>query len=321
VVCRSQWLEYDQVWPRRLTTPFYSAYLKIAEGCSHRCTYCTIPGIRGPYRSRPLDAVVAEAEHLAARGVIELNLVAQDTTSYGLDQTGHSRLPALLTRLAAIPGLRWLRVLYGHPAGVTPELLAVMAAQPQICPYFDLPLQHLQDRLLRRMGRGYTVKQIRDLVATIRRVLPQATLRTSVIVGFPGETPADFAELCQVVTELECDHLGVFAFQPEESTPAARFRDQVAPGEANRRARHLKTLQAKISRRKLRRLKGTVQAVLVEGYSEETELLLQGRLAGQAPEVDGKVYLNAGWGEIGTIQPVKITKTYTYDVLGEILAG
>ncbi len=319
VVCQDDWLEYRQVWPRRLTTPFYSAYLKIAEGCSHRCTYCTIPGIRGPYRSRPLDAILTEAAQLAARGVIELNLVAQDTTAYGSDQGGPSQLPALLSRLAAVPGLRWLRVLYGHPAGITPELLAVMAAHPQICPYLDLPLQHVNDRLLRRMGRRYTQEQLRQTVALIRRRLPEAVLRTSVIVGFPGETPEDFDELCRVLAELQFDHVGIFAFQPEAGTPAARLKDQVPIKEANRRARLLKTLQARISRQKLRRLKGTVQEVLVEGYSEETELLLQGRLRGQAPEVDGKVYINAGWSEIGQIQPVKITKTYTYDVLGEIV--
>ncbi len=317
--CREDWQGYQRVWPRRLTTPFYSAYLKIAEGCSHRCTYCTIPGIRGPYRSRPFDTLLAEAEQLAGRGVLELNLVAQDTTAYGLDQGGQVRLPALLARLAAVPGLRWLRVLYGHPAGVTPELLAVMAAHPQICPYFDLPLQHVNDRLLRRMGRGYTLRQIRETVGLIREVMPLATLRTSVIVGFPGETQEDFAELCQVTAELEFDHLGVFAFQPEEGTPAARLQEQVAAREANRRARRLKLLHARITKQKLRRLKGTVQEVLVEGYSEESELLLQGRLASQAPEVDGKVYLNAGWGEVGQVQPVKITKTYTYDVLGEIV--
>jgi ribosomal protein S12 methylthiotransferase len=321
VVCQDAWLGYQRVWPRRLTTPFYSAYLKIAEGCSHRCTYCTIPGIRGPYRSRPLESILAEAQQLAGRGVIELNLVAQDTTAYGSDQKGGPQLPALLERLAGVPGLRWLRFLYGHPAGVTPELLAVMATHPQICPYFDLPLQHVNDRLLRRMGRGYTQSQIRETLQQIRRALPRATLRTSVIVGFPGETEEDFTELCQVISELEFDHLGVFAFQPEEGTPAARLREPVSVKEANRRARRLKALQGKISRKKLRRLKGTVQEVLVEGYSEETDLLLQGRLPGQAPEVDGKVLLNAGWGEIGQIQPVKITKTYIYDVLGEIVTG
>ena len=319
VFCQDDWLAYRQVWPRRLTTPFYSAYLKIAEGCSHRCTYCTIPGIRGPYRSRPLDAILTEAAQLAARGVIELNLVAQDTTAYGADQGGPSQLPVLLRRLADVPGLRWLRVLYGHPAGLTPELLTVMAAHPQICPYLDLPLQHVNDRLLRRMGRRYTQEQLRQTVALIRRHLPAAVLRTSVIVGFPGETPADFDELRRVLTELQFDHVGIFAFQPEAGTPAARLKDQVPIKAANQRARLLKTVQAGISRQKLRRLKGTVQEVLVEGYSEETELLLQGRLSGQAPEVDGKVLINAGFSEIGQIQPVKITKTYTYDLLGEII--
>jgi ribosomal protein S12 methylthiotransferase len=194
-----------------------------------------------------------------------------------------------------------------------------MAAHPQVLPYFDLPLQHVNDRLLRRMGRGYTQSRIRKTLEQIRRWLPHATLRTSVIVGFPGETDADFAELCRVLGELEFDHLGVFAFQPEAGTPAARFQNAVPAGEANRRARRLKALQGKISRQKVRRLRGTVQEVLVEGYCDQTDLLLQGRLAGQAPEVDGKVYLNAGWGEIGQFHPVKITKTYTYDVLGEIV--
>lgn len=319
LVCRDDWLDYRQVLPRRLTTPFYRAYLKIAEGCSHRCTYCTIPGLRGPYRSRPPEAVLAEAAQLLAGGVVELNLVAQDTSAYGTDRGGASQLPDLLDRLAVLPGLRWLRVLYGHPAGVTPELLTVMAAHPRICPYLDLPLQHVNDRLLRRMGRPYTQAQIRQTVARIRRRLPAAVLRTSIITGFPGETREEFDELGRVLAELQFDHVGIFAFQPEEGTPAARLQDQVPAPEANRRARRLKTLQAGIGRQKLRRLKGTVQEVLVEGYSDETDLLLQGRLAGQAPEVDGKVLINAGWSDIGRIQPVKITKTYTYDVLGEIV--
>ena len=320
VVCQGNWLGYETVWPRRLTTPFYSAYLKIAEGCSHRCTYCTIPGIRGPCRSRPLDSILAEAVQLTSRGVIELNLVAQDTTAYGVDRGGTSQLPLLLSRLAGLPGLRRLRLLYGHPAGITEELLAVMAAHPRICPYFDLPLQHVNDRLLRRMGRRYTQEQVRQTLVLIRQRLPEAVLRTSIIVGFPGETLDDFDELCRVLAELQFDHLGVFAFQPETGTPAARLKDQVPAREANHRARVLKKLQARISRQKLRRFKGTVQEVLVEGHSEETDLLLQGRLCGQAPEVDGIVYINAGWGEIGQIQQVKITRTYTYDLLGEIVS-
>lgn len=319
LVCQRCWLDYATVFPRRLTTPFYSAYLKIAEGCSHRCTYCTIPAIRGPFRSRPLATLLEEARELAARGVIELNLVAQDTTAYGRDLAGRPLLPELLEQLAAIPGLGWLRVLYGHPTGVTPELLRVMQAEPKICPYLDLPLQHVNDRLLRRMGRDYTQTAIRQLVAQIRRILPTATLRTSIIVGFPGETPEEVTELSQVLTELALDHVGVFAFQPEEHTPAARFQSQVPGREANRRARQIKTLQAKISRQKLKLRQGTVADVLVEGLCDETDLLLQGRLAGQAPEVDGKVLITAGQGEIGTLQPVKILKTYTYDLVGELV--
>lgn len=320
LVCRRPWLDYATVIPRRLTTPFYSAYLKIAEGCSHRCTYCTIPAIRGPYRSRPLATIVAEARELASRGVMELNLVAQDTTAYGRDLAGRALLPELLEALAGIRGIRWLRVLYGHPRGVTPELLAVMAALPQVCPYFDLPLQHVNDRLLRRMGRNYTQAQVRALVADIRRVLPTATLRTAIIVGFPGETPEDVAELGQVLTELALDHVGVFAFQPEEGTPAARLREQVPAAEANRRARQVRRLQAKMARQKLRQFKGKVVDVLVEGFCEETDLLLQGRMAGQAPEVDGRVLITAGQGEIGGLQPVRITRTHTYDLLGELVS-
>jgi ribosomal protein S12 methylthiotransferase len=248
LVCRGDWLEYREVSPRRLTTPFYSAYLKIAEGCSHRCTYCTIPGIRGPYRSRPLDSILIEAAQLTARGVIEINLVAQDTTAYGVDRGGTSELPLLLHRLAGVPGLRRLRLLYGHPAGITAELLDVIAAHPQICPYLDLPLQHVNDRLLRRMGRRYTQEQVRQTLALIRERLPGAVLRTSVIVGFPGETLEDFNELTGVLTELQFDHLGIFAFQPETGTPAARLPEQVPVKEANRRAQVLKKLQAKIDR-------------------------------------------------------------------------
>jgi ribosomal protein S12 methylthiotransferase len=218
-----------------------------------------------------------------------------------------------------LPGLRWLRVLYGHPTGVTPALLQVMAADQKICPYFDLPLQHVNDRLLRRMGRPYTQAQIRELVAGIRRVVPQAVLRTSLIMGFPGETPAEVEELGQVMAELAFDHVGVFAFQPEAGTPAARFRDQVPAREANRRARQVRGWQGKIARQKLRRLRGQVVDVLVEGYCEETDLLLQGRLAGQAPEVDGRVLITAGEAQVGTIRPVRLTKTYTYDLVGELV--
>ncbi len=206
--CQDPWRQYRRPWPRRLTTPFYSAYLKIAEGCSHHCTFCLIPRLRGPYRSRPLATLVQEAEALARQGVVELNLVAQDTMAYGLDLAGRPLLPDLLAALARIPELQWLRVLYGHPERLTPELLAAMAAEPKVCPYFDLPIQHVNDRLLRRMGRRYAQADLRRLVREIRTIFPQAAIRSSVIVGFPGESAADFAELCQVLEDLAFDHLG-----------------------------------------------------------------------------------------------------------------
>jgi len=308
-----------EVSPRLLTTPFYTAYVKIAEGCSHRCTFCTIPAIRGPFRSRPAEVIVQEAELLLSRGVIELNLVAQDTTGYGREGDQRSRLPELLEKIAGLPGLAWLRLLYSHPLGITPELLDVMAAHPKICPYLDLPLQHLADPVLKRMGRRYTQRQALEVIDRIRRRLPGAALRTSVITGFPGESEADFAELCRRVEEIGFDHLGIFAFQPEEGTPAARYPDQVPARTGARRARQLTRLQARLRRKQLRALKGTVQEVLVEGVSEETELLLTGRLATQAPEVDGQVYITAGQGMVGQLQKVRLTRTHTYDLEGELV--
>lgn len=317
--CRDPWRRYQRVWPRRLTTPFYSAYLKIAEGCSHHCTFCLIPRLRGPYRSRPLATLLSEAQALARQGVVELNLVAQDTMAYGLDLAGRPLLPELLTALARIPELKWLRVLYGHPERLTPELLAAMADESKVCPYFDLPIQHVNNRLLQRMGRRYGQDDLRRLVREIRTAIPGAAIRSSVILGFPGESAADFAELCQVLEELAFDHLGIFAYQPEEGTPAASYPDQVAAREANRRARRVRQQQQRLARRRWRAWRGTVQEVLIEGPSEESELLLQGRLKVQAPEVDGRVLITAGYGEVGRIQPVRLTRVLTYDLVGEIL--
>ena len=212
---------YGGVEHRYPATPAHLAYLKIAEGCSHRCTFCLIPKLRGPMRSRPLDTLVLEAEHLAAAGVKELILVAQDTTAYGQDQPGHPGIAALLRELAAIDGFRWIRLLYGHPARITPELLAAMAANPRILPYLDIPIQHGHDEVLRRMGRGYGRQDILDTVRRIRETLPGATLRTTVMTGFPGETEAHFQALADLIQEVGFDHLGVFLYSPEAGTPAA----------------------------------------------------------------------------------------------------
>lgn len=302
-------------------TPPHLAYLKIAEGCSHRCTFCVIPRIRGPQRSRPLPTLVAEARALAAAGVKELVLVAQDTTAYGRDWGGRPGIAALLKTLAAIPEFRWIRLLYSHPARITAELLSVMAAQPRICPYLDLPIQHGHDEMLRRMGRGYTRGQVLNLTRRLRERLPGATLRTTVMVGFPGETEAHFEALADLVQEVGFEHLGVFLYYPEAGTTAARLHPQVPRRLARRRARVLKELQAGMVKERLRSLVGTVQPVLVEGLSRESDYLLSGRLISQAPEIDGQVYITAGQGQVGEIQPVLLTRALPYDLVGEIVAA
>ncbi len=312
---------YARPTPRYPATPSHLAYLKIAEGCSHHCAYCVIPQIRGPYRSRPLETLVAEARGLAATGVRELILVAQDTTAYGRDGSRVPGLPALLRELCRIPDFRWIRLLYSHPARITDELLRVMADHPQICPYLDLPIQHGHDEMLRRMGRGYTRRRVLDACRRIREALPRATLRTTVMVGFPGETEAHFQALHDLVQEVRFDHLGVFLYYPEAGTPAARLTPKVPRRAARRRARLLKALQARIVTEKLRALVGTVQPVLMEGFSPESEYLLSGRLISQAPEIDGQVYITAGTAQVGEIQPVRLTRALPYDLVGEIVAS
>jgi ribosomal protein S12 methylthiotransferase len=310
---------YGGVEERYPATPAHLAYLKIAEGCGHRCTYCVIPQIRGPLRSRPLNTLVQEAENLAAAGVKELILVAQDTTAYGREQEGHPGVQTLLRELAAIDGFRWIRLLYGHPARITPELLDTMAANPRILPYLDIPIQHGHDEVLRRMGRGYRRQDILDTVHRIRETIPGATLRTTVMAGFPGETEAHFQVLYDLINELRFDHLGVFLYSPEAGTPAAAWGPKVPRREARRRARLLKAVQAKIVKARLKSLVGAVAEVLVEGVSPESDYLLTGRMKSQAPDIDGQVYITAGTGQIGEIQPVRLTRALPYDLVGEIL--
>lgn len=312
--------DYAEPQPRLPATPRHLAYLKIAEGCSHRCTFCTIPAIRGPYRSRPLKTLLAEARHLAATGVKELNLVAQDTTAYGREQVGHPGLTELLRELTALPFV-WVRLLYTHPAHFTPDLLEALGTLPRLAPYLDIPIQHGHDYLLRRMGRRYTQKQLLHLFNTLRQALPGVALRTTVMVGFPGETESHFQALFDLVAEVRFEHLGVFLYEPEAGTPAARYPEQVPRRLARSRARRLKALQARIVREKLRSLVGTVQPVLVEGVSPESEYLLVGRLATQAPDIDGRVYITAGQGQVGEIQPVRLLRALPFDLVGEIEMG
>lgn len=310
---------YAEAEARYPATPAHLAYLKIAEGCSHGCTFCLIPQIRGPMRSRPLNTLVQEAENLAVAGVKELILVAQDTTAYGRDKPGHPGVAVLLRKLAAIDEFRWIRLLYSHPARITPELLAIMAANPRILPYLDIPIQHGHDEVLRRMGRNYRRQDILDTVRSIRESLPGATIRTTVMTGFPGETEAHFQALSDLITEVGFDHLGVFLYSPEAGTPAAAWDPKVPRREARRRARRLKVLQAKLVKARLKSLVGAVVEVLVEGVSPESDYLLTGRLQSQAPDIDGQVYITAGTGQIGEIQPVRLTRALPYDLVGEIV--
>ena len=307
--------------PRVLSDPSYSGYLKIAEGCNNRCTFCTIPAIRGHYRSRPLEDLLQEAAWLASHGVIELNLVAQDTTAYGTDMAANPRLPALLEALAKTDWFSWIRVLYGYPRKINRKLLEVMGSYDSICRYLDIPLQHVSARLLKTMGRSGSAQEFQQLLRFIRDCLPEATLRTTFIVGFPGETEADFLELCEFVAQARFHRLGIFSYSPEKGTRAARFSKPVPESVKEQRLQTLADLQKEISLDYHKQLLDTVQPVLIEGLSTETDLLLEARLPSQAPEIDGCVFINKGFGQVGEIMKVKITEAHPYDLVGELVGS
>jgi ribosomal protein S12 methylthiotransferase len=309
----------DSETPRVLSGPFYSTYLKVAEGCSNRCSFCTIPAIRGPYRSRPLDDLLREAEWLASRGVRELNLVAQDTTAYGEDLGTTPRLADLLEALARTGFFPWIRVLYAHPHRITERLLEVMGSYPSLCPYLDIPFQHASERILRAMGRSGSATEFLKLLDSIRGKLPGVILRTTVMVGFPGETEADFQELHEFARQARFQRLGIFPYSPEKGTAATRLGDLVPERTKTRRLKKLVALQERISLHYHRDLVGTTQPVLIEGTSSETDLLLEGRLPSQAPEVDGRVLINRGFARVGEIMPVRLTEAHAHDLVGEIV--
>lgn len=311
---------YDESLPRLNSSPAWYSYLKIGEGCSNCCSYCVIPQLRGAYRSRPLEALVAEAERLASRGVKEINVISQDVTRYGSDLDDGSTLETLLRRLAAIEGIQWIRLLYAYPDGITDSLIALMRDEPKICKYLDIPIQHIADPVLKRMKRRSSEAQIRSLIASLRREIPGIALRTSLIVGFPGETVDDFASLMQFVEQTQFDRLGVFCYSREENTPAATMPDQISERVKRERYRKLMRAQARLSFRRNRALIGTTEQVIVEGYSEETDLLLRGRSSRQAPDIDGQVYITAGTAEVGDIVSLKVTDSSDYDLIGEIVA-
>ena len=310
---------YNDELPRLQSSPHYTAYLKIAEGCSNNCAYCVIPSLRGALRSRPLASLLIEAQQLVDGGVKELNLIAQDITAYGKDLPDTPTLEGLIAELAKMEGLKWIRLLYAYPDGVTDSLIALIKNEPKVCKYLDLPIQHISDPILKQMKRRSGEQEIRTLIAKLRQEIPDIAIRTSLIVGFPGENSEDFKKLLQFVEETRFDRLGVFCYSREEGTPAALMPDQVS--ERIKRERHKKLMrtQARVSFKHNRTLVETEEEVLVEGYSEETELLLKGRSSRQAPDVDGLVYITAGNANVGDIVRLKITDSSDYDLIGEII--
>lgn len=312
---------HDHSTPRIFTTPFYSSYIKIAEGCSNPCTFCIIPQLRGNYRSRSVESILREVEKLAAAGVKEFNIVAQDTTAYGRDLTKPATLESLLKQMTKIADVEWIRLLYCYPTLMTDSLIDLMAREEKILKYIDLPLQHIDDKILRAMKRGTREKMIRDLIAKARDCIPDVALRTALIVGFPGEGEKEFENLLSFVEETRFDHLGVFKYSREEGTTAAAIPGQVPGKVKEERYRKVMETQQKIAFQKNRAHVGSRARVLIEGRSEETELLLQGRATFQAPEIDGIVYINAGNAGKGEIRDVLITEAHPYDLVGEIIEG
>lgn len=300
--------------PRLPSTPPQWAYVKIAEGCSNRCSFCLIPSLRGPYRSRTVEDVVFEVQRLVEAGVVEVNLIAQDTTAFGTDRKDPQALCRLLEALEEIGTLRWVRLLYAYPYGVTEALLKTMASSSKVIPYLDIPFQHCVPRILEAMHRRGQNLHPREVIDRIRRHLPDVALRTSLMVGFPGETEEDFRTLCRFVEDVRFDHMGVFAFSPEKGCRAARYADAVPEDVKTARRDTLMRLQRDVSRSNLERLVGCRLPVLVEGPHPETEFLAVGRLPGQAPEVDGCALIVEGNALVGEIVPGEILKAHDYDV-------
>lgn len=311
---------FGEADPRALSTSPGWAYLRVADGCDRRCAFCTIGAIRGRLRSRGIDDVVSEAKRMVAGGVVELNLVAQDLTAYGDDLGPGDNLAALLARLNSIKSLRWVRALYLHPDYLERELVQTIASLERVVPYFDLPFQHADDTVLAAMGRKRSSSELRELIFMIRELVPEATMRATLITGHPGEGPEQFDRLVKFVEDVRLDHLGCFAYSPEPGTRSARL-DAPDSAEASHRRDIIMELARKISREKLTAMVGQEQDILVLGEHPESELLGQGRLASQAPEVDGEVIIVDGQAQPGTMARCRITKSHDYDLEASLVTG
>ena len=304
---------------RVLTTGGHYAYLKIAEGCDKRCTYCIIPKLRGHFRSVPEEQLLAEAQRLADQGVKELILVAQETTVYGVDLYGEKRLPQLLTKLAQIPGIRWFRVQYCYPEEITEELIQVIKNEPKVCHYLDLPIQHASDRILKRMGRRTTQADLRRIIGRLREEIPDICLRTTLISGFPGETEDDHEELMRFVDDCEFDRLGVFPYSAEEDTPAASMPDQIPEEVKEERRAELMELQQEIAFEKAEEMAGRELTVMIEGKVADENAYV-GRTYKDAPGVDGYLFLNTDETLMsGDFARVRVTGALEYDLIGELI--
>jgi ribosomal protein S12 methylthiotransferase len=314
---------YDDETPRILATPKSTAYIKIAEGCDHPCTFCIIPQLRGQFRSRRFESVVAEAERLSQCGVREITLIGQDTTCYGEDFGLKDGLALLLEKLAKIEDLRWIRFLYAYPNKITGKLLETIASSDKICSYMDVPLQHASASVLKRMKRGGGAEVFLRSINKMRRAIPGLTLRTSFIVGFPGETEKEFEELCEFVREAQFDWMGTFSYSDQEGADAYGLDKKLSVREIERRRKHLMGIQRQISKKKKKSLVGQEFDLLLEGTSEETDLLMEGRTSMHAPEIDGKVFVNDVPEEAepkpGEFYRCQITEAHDYDLVARIL--
>jgi len=306
---------FESYMNRVLTTPFYSAYLKLGEGCSNKCAFCIIPKIRGRFRSRSPESIIAEAEHFAQHGVKEFNLISQDTTMYGVDLRMKNGLVQLLKSLAKINGIEWMRLFYCYPTFINSELIEYIASEEKVCNYVDVPLQHTHDFMLKRMKRQETEKGVRSMIDELRTKVPGIALRTTFITGFPGETDEHFRYLLEFVREIEFDHVGVFTYFHEEGTTAYNYQDLVPNKIAVSRRDELMSAQQEINRKKNKARVGKIFPVLIEGADPDEEYLVTGRLATQAPEIDGQVIIEESEVEIGQISPMLITGSTNYDLV------
>lgn len=311
---------FQEDLPRILSTPSYTAYLKIADGCDHFCTYCIIPYLRGGYRSRKIEDVLKEAKELSKKGVKELVIIAQDITEYGKDIYGEYKLGELLQELVKIKNIQWIRLLYSYPENITNELIDIIKSNKKICNYIDIPLQHISDAILKSMGRRITKEEIINLIEKLRTSIPDIVLRTSLIVGFPGEQEHHFNELLEFVKQIKLDHVGVFTYSMEENTPAAKLINQIDEEIKKQRQDKIMEIQQSISLKKNEKKIGQVYRVLVEGKAD-AENIYYGRSYEHAPDIDGLIYFKSHSPvEIGSFYSVKINKSFEYDLLGDVIS-